>query len=1533
MSTHLLKRNFSQTDYNGPQTRDFIERARMVMLAKDEFLAGNPNFDSDQLDFINNVASRLFEQLCEQLETECDIAPNPNYYSQSDVQVALQAVIKHAVELIQRFSLKIMRLCDADTPIHVLAKQFYDAEARVLFREPQPHYHHEYLLEIGGDVMSRFSSVKPMFKHTKPSTARGILINPGEDVYPQPIGISNFRRQSIGRVEQGDQFEQNPNTVEFSCYRHSSFPTIEIAGDDDISRYRRMQGALMSVRQWLEGIATDYITENACSPDQEIVIDIGSLALLSPSFLVSGKECEERQLRESFDALMMCNRNTFFVYVKNKNYAVTPRITFMNSVSNDFYLQPKRRSEIEKIIDPIGMCHFTNNVLTFLASKLERLPAGRSPDERVIASGMTSFVDGFLESLNRSTQWKTLETQYRSLLREYVDIRRILDSTNTPIADRATSYSDFDAETLTPHRKNLGRMAADVIALQRTAWTDSLQILAASILDQIPFSDEISEEIRSLRDIVVLFINACDLYFTGHRESAATLLEFQPRYLLCQFLCGMKVDTFCKSGEDRTGFVLSEVERLLTECQLDGEFPILPLGVTVSAQYHSEPFRVAIRQSVNAFSVNTAVANANAPGARGLQFGKMVPAVKSLAPKVSTKLAKIARKPYNAPELENREGVLTYTPDQLHHELCSQQILAPSLRAYCLELPVGSSTSQAKFYHYQAVDVYNEEPRTSLRPTSHDTVREFNLIQFPSDREFKKFLYETCLVDLTDNDLLLKCYHEHNFVIQQLERIQNNGLRRLIVSQPWRFDLTNLSYECVNQLNFAHDALPINPDDKKHLLNILAQTGICATFSHSEIALLCHEQRTTILRRIIDNMEIREMLSEYPVNPHTSTEQLIRCFRALNTVSMRHARLPKQFLAPEFLDLHPGDRERLQARWDILYRGYQKEIARRQIFEDAFPRSRVLQHFFAQQRYLLIDTANPAYTDFKNSVANSEELLELSLDEFSEKMNAFIQNADGSAFDFKNHVGDPQNIYESFIREARFRVFSESSESAIEKLNYLQRLLNRLDSSIQTDIDNSDMLFLKTALPNEDVNELRGYFDNLIAQLMHYLEQQPTDTDPAHPHLKKVNTQVTELQTLFGSDGKPTSSLLENIIEPNVLFVNYTKLGQRFAEMLETREARSNTLDNNAEKLHTKMEACLANIVDSLLQKNQKHLALGRAGFYSEDYPSTLPLDLLQSARSGILVIKMTTLIFQNHERFHLNQALLSKLFLIAQWSHEQLVQVIQRGKSMYERRIANDMNSPESEQVYKSNMQMIEAVLHDPDFIHGYEVVKNRLAPNSNAADTVQPQPLILVHDPDGPVSSNSLQHETNFHMFSNPRRNVIPLTELKPEEAMSGLFKELVLKEVNVAFAATTDENKRTTMAFWRDTRRAYNDADPVERRVILTHLEKRVRSTPSKLLRSEPIVFSGKSRAMLLDFVALCELIRVNYNLKENFNFTHSEIHQRQKVYLIDNPDLIASLQDYVGLGSGFEIKRRVMNSSCGREGSAEQIENSIVIAPVA
>lgn len=604
----IIVKEFNESSYNGPTTHDFIERLNIVYEAITKLTPKEKLTELNQakkiiLDKINETCAINPRQMDELLSKEKDVIKTIN-----KARHLIQEFVSKAILIINPEAFK------QDARLADILALITNHESAITAKKGRPNFINYYPIKDTTRV-----SINRTIGQAIPSTER--------------LGskLPNFVECGVGYMEKGQYIAQ------FKGYRHSSYTPIKMIdkkyGDsnyqrlfanrkqlfqsiNDIKFERRKAAALCAKDMFIE-LARQQIAQGVNS-EITIPITLSSLAMLSPirgdkAFMRRG-ESEHRQLKESYNALMMYHDREFNITVDGKEVTVKPSINIMNVASNWHGIRISKYlpSTLEKNINAQGLNQYITQTEKYL--KLDYISDNPMTNQLLEEQALAK---------------KQLATLYLSL-DKYLNTPHQNPSSD-PTYIQLLKSIDKARHTINNLEHNILNERLNIIKEKKP----QIQTVIQNILNKKigkSKQDEVAE----------LYYQSLFMYLDKNIEPT----HFGARYLLVNEKMGHAVDFYCKSGEDRTGRMQNLIEELCEFSREKGHYPRYDFNKKV-IQKADETLQRVIAQTVSERSVSRDNTNSNAHGARGLQITSAIELNTGLPNRSGSLMGTLARGVYD----------------------------------------------------------------------------------------------------------------------------------------------------------------------------------------------------------------------------------------------------------------------------------------------------------------------------------------------------------------------------------------------------------------------------------------------------------------------------------------------------------------------------------------------------------------------------------------------------------------------------------------------------------------------------------------------------------------------------------------------------------------------------------------------------------------------------------------------------------------------------------------------------------------------
>lgn len=580
----LISKTFISKDpehepYNGPTQNDFINRLNILFETAEKIIKEKDTGLKAQINLLKLKKARI-TALAKIKEVTIKPYKLDELLAQEPVVIT---AIKKAQNEICKFVNKARKITETK------ASFMMEKESDLTAEKGRPNFVNHY----------------PIGKQLRVSIARTI-----GDAIPSTMRnkpqLPNFVECWIGYKENNEYIPQ------FKGYRHSSYTPLQIRDS-----FEREQGAAECVKDMLKELAKHEIHH---AKDGVIHISLASMALLSPikyDPIVSGSEAEHKQLKESYDALMMYNDRVITLEIDGKLYQVKPTLNLMNARSNWWgnFAAHAGKGTLENNINAQGMNKFMDE-----AEKHFELP--------------------FKHSINKKHK-KLLDRLNEDLQKKY----ELLDAhLNHTAPQNAQPYAATKQE-IKKIREHIYKLEHEILKERLDAYEAHRETCSEFKISELINMEHLSESERIAK---TKQLEIADLYFQAvfmYKDQTIEPSQFAALYLLTNEKMGKSVDFFCKSGEDRTGRIQNLIEEYCAFKKEHKHYPAYNI-IKKEPAANDEKKLIDIRKRVNEFSVSRDINDQNAHGTRGLQITSGIAINQGLPNDSGNLLAKTAKSAY-----------------------------------------------------------------------------------------------------------------------------------------------------------------------------------------------------------------------------------------------------------------------------------------------------------------------------------------------------------------------------------------------------------------------------------------------------------------------------------------------------------------------------------------------------------------------------------------------------------------------------------------------------------------------------------------------------------------------------------------------------------------------------------------------------------------------------------------------------------------------------------------------------------------------
>ena len=613
----LVIKEFDEASYNGPTANDFIERLNIL------FDAAKVNLEHKQLIELNQAKKIAFNALNE----TCQIIPVQIEELLNQEKERIKTINK-AKGLLQEFLCRALFIINPDAfkskkNLNDVLTMISNNESKVTLKKGRPNFINYYAVNDNNKTTTRVS-INRVVGDAIPSTER--------------LGskLPNFVECGIGYMEKDQYISQ------FKGYRHSSYTPIKMIdkqyGDLNYPllfinqkkllknintiKFERRKAAALCAKDMLIELARQQLAKGE-NPQETIPITLSSLALLSPikgdKLFMRRGESEHRQLKESYNALMMYNDRELVIDVDGQRVRVKPSINIMNIASNwhGIKISKYMPSTLEKNINAEGMNKYISETEGYLKHRficdndaIQTLQEKKGLVKQQLSEHYRSLDHYLNQNINASTD------------KTYIGLLKSIENTRNEL------YR-IEHKILNERMKGLKEKRAEI------------QVFLNELMNKTEKSND--------DQIAELYYQSLFIYLDKQVEPG----HFGARYLLVNEKMGRSVDFYCKSGKDRTGRMQNLIEELCEFSREKGYFPRYDLNKK-AMNTDDQTRQRDLAKMVSERSVSRDNADSNTHGARGLQITSKVELNTGLPNKSGSRMGTLARGVYNAAEIKKR---------------------------------------------------------------------------------------------------------------------------------------------------------------------------------------------------------------------------------------------------------------------------------------------------------------------------------------------------------------------------------------------------------------------------------------------------------------------------------------------------------------------------------------------------------------------------------------------------------------------------------------------------------------------------------------------------------------------------------------------------------------------------------------------------------------------------------------------------------------------------------------------------------------
>lgn len=693
---------FSESSYNGPRLEDFQKRLKAVYETAIMIIEKDKSLSNLEVEAKKAKLAELKQVIEEKINRECVIPPISFDDLVSSQDYVIQKINIAGHHLRQFLSNAVELIYPNQPNLEQALADFQIAEANYTAGKSRPDFLNLYTIKHNGQEHIRLSAQR-VIGNIIPSTKRD------EDK------LANFVEVAVGGKTVGADGKEKIE-IDFTGKRHSSFTPIAIK-----DKIERRVGAAVAVKDMFAEIARQKKNDpkqagKGNSEENPIILDIASMSLLSPlrgdKFLLANQS-EQRQLKESRDALMRYNNRPVKLMIDGEVVFVKPKINLMTEPTNAhgliarkvtswmnklsrFFTSKEAIQGLEETVNAKGIYDFLNDTRQYIEAHLNTEEYLANP----IMSQVAAKYSELMSAYDNSSAYQKANTKLKALLEEagpelyqelenaenayltavsngnqfrenYIKAEKAYQNASSP-AEKSKAKKEYkDAlASLEAHEKKLRKPYDDALKAVR-AHEKKLNEAYSQV--DIERRKIFEKNVNNYRDLETMILGHGDVMRKGTPEVERKLFsmmqmalqaeaihfsdnrrphEFASRFLIANQAMGKDVDWYCKSGEDRTGRQQNFLEELFAYKALYDDFPRYDYvkGKVVKTAKENQQ---TIAKTVAEFSVSRDISGENAFGARGIQQSSGLSVNKGLANEASLALAHLAKNSlYSASQIE-----------------------------------------------------------------------------------------------------------------------------------------------------------------------------------------------------------------------------------------------------------------------------------------------------------------------------------------------------------------------------------------------------------------------------------------------------------------------------------------------------------------------------------------------------------------------------------------------------------------------------------------------------------------------------------------------------------------------------------------------------------------------------------------------------------------------------------------------------------------------------------------------------------------
>jgi hypothetical protein len=577
----VIKKFIDQDSYDFVRTEDFIERGFLICDARlekeilDKYNGGNEKERED----LKKAIKELKIEFAKKINDNCKLNRNDmlserrvDYYKKQHDR-AEQMIVELYYSLAEVLQKKI------NVNIQEVITDLEEAEKRYLFQKGRDNY-----IKVDGPMVSAQFTQGPK---TVPSSMRSRNVDDIEEqesVKPKQTRIDGNDDDSSNDEETQPLIENHKDAPEQTTKEkmpllsnhvvdftgvvvsvnnkvtplttvigHSSYPPIFVKYE-----LERRHLTYHAVRANVLEIAKNKILSEKFAPNEkgEVVVNLNSMMLLTPFIgkyfdnTVRNVESEVAQLSESAMALDMLNYETkdnpLTITIDGKKYKIVFNSSYMNVPVNMDGTKQTIMSErqLQNQINAKGFHAYYEKV----NKQLKNSDIGQRFLQLIESPIVDKTILRLKDEINQQeSELKRLNAECTRLLNEYND--KDIDPKKKPGIEKQYRETREQLAALNRDLSSFYKKVRDARKVKFNANKDAIEKLQSDIAKSLAANQNDPDYLLLQR-----FLRAQDMYYNKlYKED---LYHFQANYLLSLSLIeGEDIETFCKSGEDRTGWL------------------------------------------------------------------------------------------------------------------------------------------------------------------------------------------------------------------------------------------------------------------------------------------------------------------------------------------------------------------------------------------------------------------------------------------------------------------------------------------------------------------------------------------------------------------------------------------------------------------------------------------------------------------------------------------------------------------------------------------------------------------------------------------------------------------------------------------------------------------------------------------------------------------------------------------------------------------------------------------------------------------